>query len=84
MYDAHPHIGPVLPAVGYSPAQLAALAATLNAAPADAVVAATPVNLAALLQLDKPVVRARYEFEDAPAPGLAAEIDAFLLAVAET
>lgn len=75
---AYPHIGPVLPAMGYSPAQLAALEATLNAAPADVVIAATPVDLAALLRPDKPVVRARYEFEDAERPGLEAEIDAFL------
>ena len=80
IYEAHPHIGPVLPAVGYSPAQRAALAATLNAAVADLVIAATPVDLGALLELNKPVVRARYEFADAPLPGLEAAIDAFLLA----
>ena len=79
LYAAHPHIGPVLPAVGYSPAQLEALAASINAADADLVIAATPVDLAALLRLNKPVVRARYEFADAAPPGLEAQIDAFLL-----
>ena len=79
IYEAHPHIGPVLPAVGYSPAQRDALAATLNAADADLVIAATPVDLGALLRLNKPVVRARYEFADAPGAGLEAEIGAFLL-----
>jgi len=84
VYAAHPHIGPVLPAVGYSAAQLDALAATLNAADAQLVIAATPVNLAALLDLNKPVLRARYEFEDGAPPGLGDEVDAFLLAVEET
>jgi predicted GTPase len=78
--ERHPHIESVLPAMGYSPAQLDALAATINAAPADVVVAATPIDLARLLHPAKPVVRARYEFEDASSPGLEAEIDAFVAA----
>ncbi len=78
VYHQYPHIGPVLPAMGYSPAQLEALRLTINAAPADVVVAATPIDLAALMALDKPVVRARYEFSDSGKPGLAAELDRFL------
>lgn len=38
VYAAYPHVGAVLPAMGYSPAQLAALAQTINATPADVVV----------------------------------------------
>ena len=78
VYAQYPHIGLVLPAMGYSPAQLEALRRTINAARADAVVAATPIDLAALIALDKPVVRARYEFADSETPGLAAELDRFL------
>ena len=78
IYAQYPHIGAVLPAMGYSPAQLEALRRTINAAPADVVVSATPIDLAALIALDKPVVRARYEFADNEAAGLAAELDRFL------
>jgi len=78
VYAQYPHIGPVLPAMGYSPAQLEALRQTINAARADVVVAATPIDLAALIDLDKPVVRASYEFADSETPGLAAELDRFL------
>lgn len=78
LYGRYPHLGPVLPAMGYSPAQLSALASSLDATPADVVVSGTPVDLAALLSLDKPVVRARYEFAEADTPGLGAAIDAFL------
>ena len=78
VYALYPHIGPVLPAMGYSPAQLQALRQTINAALADVVVAATPIDLAALIALDKPVVRARYEFVDSETPGLAAELERFL------
>jgi predicted GTPase len=78
VYAQYPHIGPVLPAEGYTQAQLEALRETINRADADIVVAATPIDLAALITLDKPVVRARYEFVDSETPGLAAELDRFV------
>ena len=78
VYARYPHIGPVLPATGYTPAQLEALRLTINNARAELVVAATPIDLAALIALDKPVVRARYEYVDNETPGLAAELDRFL------
>jgi predicted GTPase len=78
LYAEYPHLGPVLPAMGYSRAQLDALARSINAAPADVVVAGTPVDLAALAPLDKPVVRARYEFAEVETPGLSGELDRFL------
>jgi predicted GTPase len=77
----YPHLGPVLPALGYSADQRAALAATLDAAPADAIVAGTPVDLAALLGLRLPVVRARYEYADVGERGLGGHVDAFLARV---
>ncbi len=71
VYDRYPHIGPVLPAMGYTPTQLAGLKATLDAVPADYVLVATPADLAALIPLDKPAVRVRYEYADMDTPGLA-------------
>jgi predicted GTPase len=64
--------------MGYSPAQLAALARALDAVPADVVVAGTPVDLAALASIAKPVVRARYEFAELDSPGLGGVLDGFL------
>jgi predicted GTPase len=78
VFVQYPHIGPVVPAVGYSPAQFEALRLTLDRAKADVVVAATPVDLARLLPLDKPIVRARYEFAETSEPGLGSLIDAWL------
>ena len=83
IFTRYPHIGPVLPAVGYDGEQLQALRETINRAAADVVVAATPLDLAALIALEKPVVRARYEFADAGEPTLASLIDAFLARGAE-
>ena len=75
IYKKYPHIGSVLPAVGYHPSQLAALQATIDAAAADVVVAATPCDLGALVDISKPVVRARYEFEEAGEPRLGTLIE---------
>lgn len=70
-YAQYPHIGPVLPALGYGAAQLDALRATINASAADVVLAATPIDLVRLGGIDKPVVRARYAHADAGPPTLA-------------
>ena len=78
VYRRYPHIGPVLPAVGYDDAQLAALAATIEASAADVVVVATPFDLARLVRVTKPLVRARYEFAEAGEPTLGAVVDDFL------
>jgi predicted GTPase len=80
IYAQYPHIGCVVPAVGYDAAQLAALRDTINAAEADVVVVATPIDLTALIHIDKPVVRARYEFAEAGEPSLGSLVDAFLAA----
>jgi predicted GTPase len=76
--DRHPHLGRVLPALGYDRAQLEALRATIDGADADVVVSGTPIDLAALVKVDKPIVRARYEFAEAEEPGLGAVVDAFV------
>jgi predicted GTPase len=78
MFTRYPHIGPVLPAVGYSAAQLDALRATIDRVDADVVIAATPVDLARLIALGKRVVRARYEFAETAEPGLGALVDDWL------
>lgn len=67
-----------LSALGYGSAQLQALAQTINAPSADVVVSATPIDLAHLLQINKPIVRARYEFAESGEPSLNAIIDAFV------
>ena len=78
IFARYPHIGPVLPAIGYDRRQLEALRATIDDAAAEVVIVATPLDLAALIPLRKPVVRARYELADAGTPTLAAVVDAFL------
>ena len=78
VYDAYPHIGKVLPAIGYAAAELAAVAATIAASPAEVVVSATPVDLARLMPIAKPMVRARYDFAELGEPRLSTLVDRFL------
>jgi predicted GTPase len=78
VYARHPHIGRVLPAMGYGPAQLAALRQTIERSTAEVVVSASPLDLAGLLGVDRPVVRARYEYADAGSPTLGEVLDRFL------
>jgi predicted GTPase len=62
-FARYPSLGPVLPAMGYSRAQMAELEATINATPCDVVVLGTPVDLRRTLTLRHPVARVRYEAE---------------------
>ena len=78
VYANYPHIGPVLPAVGYGAGQVTALVETINRAEVDLVVSGTPADIAALPGLDKPVVRARYEYADAGEPTLGGIVDRWL------
>ena len=78
VFDRYPNLGPVLPAMGYSKHQIEALARTIERVPAEVVVAATPIDLESLVGIDKPVVRARYEYADLETPGLAGVVDTFL------
>jgi len=78
LFDANPHIGPVLPAMGYGTAQCDALAQTILRSGAEVVIAGTPIDLGNLLHPDIPVVRVRYDFEEAGTPTLVSIVDAFL------
>jgi predicted GTPase len=78
VYGQYPHIGPVLPAMGYYADQLADLKATLDAVPAEVVLVATPADLVTLLPLNKPAMRVRYEYAELDAPGLADRVRDFL------
>jgi len=77
-FARYPHIGRVLPALGYGEAQRAALRRTIESSAAEIVVSATPMDLAALLGLSKPVVRVRYDLQEVDEPGLGAIVDAFV------
>ena len=63
VYDRYPHIGLVLPAVGYSDEQVKDLEETIRRSPCDAVVIATPMDLRRKIIIDQPTVRVSYDFD---------------------
>ncbi len=64
IFGQYPHLERVLPAVGYSDRQMGELSAVINATPCDLVLLGTPTDIGRYLDVDKPVVRVRYEFEE--------------------
>ena len=80
VFARYPHIGPALPAMGYSPAQLDDLCATIAAVDCDAVVIATPVDLGRLISIDKPSCRVRTDLEEIGPPDLMRIVYDFLRA----
>jgi len=78
-YDKYPHLRDVVPALGYGEQQRADLAATIAAADCEVVVIGTPIDLSRIIEIEKPVVRARYSFEDASSPGIGAIVEQVVL-----
>jgi len=70
IFDQYPHIGPVLPAMGYNEEQIRDLDATIGQIPCDLVLFSTPIHLCGLLSCRKPAVSVRYEYEDYGEPCL--------------
>jgi predicted GTPase len=73
VFENYP-VGPVLPAMGYSAAQIDEMERTIDAAPVDVVIIATPVDLAKIADIRKPSVRVRYELEEVEGYSTLAEI----------
>lgn len=60
-FEAYSNTGPVLPAMGYGEEQIAELQATIRGSDAEVVVVGTPIDLARLIEIDKPVVKVAYD-----------------------
>lgn len=69
--DRYPALDPLVPAMGYGPAQVKELEATLDAVDADLVLSATPIDLTRILTLGKPITRVRYDLVEVDGPPLA-------------
>jgi predicted GTPase len=63
-----PQLQNVLPAMGYSDAQLRELEATIDAADCDVVVTGTPIDLSRLISTRHPIRHVRYELEEVGLP----------------
>ncbi len=70
-YAKYPTTGAVLPAMGYGEKQVRELEQTINNSKAELVIIGTPIDLARLLDLNKPTQRVRYELRETGEPTLA-------------
>ena len=76
-FEKYPTTGAVLPAMGYGEKQTAELAETINKAPVDVVLIATPIDLRSLIEIDKPALRVRYELQEIGEPTLTEVLSRF-------
>ncbi len=81
LYEEYKHLGPILPAMGYTDEQIKDMEETINAADCDVVVAGTPVDLRRVMNVNKPIVRVRYELAEIGRPNLEDILDQQLGAV---
>jgi predicted GTPase len=69
-YSKYPHIGNLIPALGYGKTQIKELQRSINNTPADSIIIATPVDLRKFMKLKKPAVRVNYELVEKKGPKL--------------
>jgi predicted GTPase len=80
-FEAYPNVGALLPAMGYSPAQIRDLEGTIDRTPCEVVVVGTPVDLTRLMTIHHPTVRVRYDLQEIGRPDLGEVMAAFLARV---
>ena len=81
-FTSYPHLGAVLPALGYSEIQRRELAETIVRCAPELVVDGSPAGVVELLGLSLPCVRARYAFRHVAGPSLGALVDGRLAELA--
>jgi predicted GTPase len=69
-FAKYPHIGKLLPALGYGDEQMTELSDTINAVDCDLVLSATPIDLTKIIKINRPIVRVRYGYGDNGSPTL--------------
>jgi len=62
-FKKYPHLGAILPALGYSDKQVAELKETIDHTPCDVVVIGTPIDLRRVLTINQPTIRVKYELK---------------------
>ncbi len=82
VYQQYPHLDRILPAMGYSDAQVKDLEETMRRSNAEFVVDGSPVDLARLVHVPQEIVSVRYEYDDL-GKGVAGILDEFLRTVAQ-
>jgi predicted GTPase len=70
-FEEYPHVGELLPAMGYGRGQMEELRETIARSDAELVLIGTPIDLRRIIELDKPALRVTYRLEELGEPTLA-------------
>jgi len=70
IFTKYPHLGKILPAMGYSASQIMELQKIINKIPCDTIISGTPIDLRRVIQTKKPIVRIQYELKEISKPNL--------------
>lgn len=62
-FKQYPDIGHLLPAMGYDEEQIKDLEDTINECECDIVVSGTPIDLSRIININKPLVRVKYDLQ---------------------
>jgi predicted GTPase len=70
-FRRHPHVGALLPAMGYGRRQVDDLRKTISRSGAELVLIGTPIDLRRLLEIEQPALRVSYRLQEVGEPTLA-------------
>jgi predicted GTPase len=70
-FEDYPHVGKLLPAMGYGDEQVEDLRKTIDASDAELVLIGTPIDLRKLVDFDRPALRVTYRLQEVGEPTLA-------------
>jgi predicted GTPase len=74
-FEEYPHMGRLLPAMGYGSKQREELRETIARSDAELVLIGTPIDLRRIIDLDKPALRVTYRLEEIGEPTLASLLE---------
>ncbi|HHT68542.1 MAG TPA: GTPase [Firmicutes bacterium] len=77
-YEIYPHIGDLLPAMGYSDQQRADLEATIANVDCDSVIIGTPIDLNRIVKIKQPNTRVYYDLQEIGSPNLSEVLSDFV------
>jgi predicted GTPase len=70
-FETYPHVGELLPAMGYGRRQIEELRETIARSDAELILIGTPIDLRRLIDLDKPALRVTYRLQEVGEPTIA-------------
>jgi predicted GTPase len=77
IFEEFPQLTDIVPAMGYNDQQIKDLSDTLNKAECDLIIDGSPIDLAKLIKLNKPIVRVDYDIEAIGSPTIEEVLDEF-------